>query len=104
MLAVNDDCCRENLCLMADYQHLSGRVATRVRCSLLRVMEKPACIVSDKRHRVSHSRAIPEVAGISDVELALYSIRAKRSRNASSKASTAASRELLTRRIFDTLE
>ena len=46
MLAVNDDCCRENLCLMADTS-ISGARLARELDALVRVYGKPACIVSD---------------------------------------------------------
>ena len=46
MLAVNDDCCRENLCLMADTSISGARVARELD-ALVRIYGKPACIVSD---------------------------------------------------------
>ncbi len=46
MLAVNDDCCRENLCLMADTSISGARVARELD-ALVRVYGKPTCIVSD---------------------------------------------------------
>ena len=46
MLAVNDDCCRENLCLMADTSISGARVARELD-ALVRLHGKPACIVSD---------------------------------------------------------
>lgn len=46
MLAVNDDCCRENLCLMADTSISSARVARELD-ALVRVYGKPAYIRSD---------------------------------------------------------
>ena len=46
MLAVNDDCCRENLCLMADTSISGARVARELD-ALVRVYGKPGSIVSD---------------------------------------------------------
>jgi putative transposase len=46
ILAVNDDCCRENLCLMADTSIYGARVGRELD-ALVRVYGKPACIVSD---------------------------------------------------------
>ena len=46
ILAVNDDCCRENLCLAADTS-ISGERVTRELDALARIYGKPACIVSD---------------------------------------------------------
>ena len=46
MLAVNNDCCRENLCLMADTS-ISGARMARELDALVRIYGKPACIVSD---------------------------------------------------------
>lgn len=47
ILAVNDDCCRENLCLMADTSISGGRVARELD-ALVRIYGKPACIVSER--------------------------------------------------------
>ena len=44
MLAVNDNCCRDNLCLMADTSISGARVARELD-ALVRVYGKPACIV-----------------------------------------------------------
>ena len=46
MLAVNDNCCRDNLCLMADTSISGARVARELD-ALVRVYGKPSCIVSD---------------------------------------------------------
>ena len=46
ILAVNDDCCRENLCLVADTSISGARVARELD-ALVRTYGKPACIVSD---------------------------------------------------------
>ena len=48
MLAVSDDCCRENLCLMADISISGARVARELD-ALVRVYAKPACITSPSR-------------------------------------------------------
>tara|TARA_R110002049_G_scaffold84723_2_gene215647 strand:- start:89 stop:640 length:552 start_codon:yes stop_codon:yes gene_type:complete len=44
--AVNDDCCRENLCLVPDTSISGARVARELD-ALVRIYGKPACIVSD---------------------------------------------------------
>ena len=46
ILAVNDDCCRENLCLVPDTSISGARVARELD-ALIRIYGKPACIVSD---------------------------------------------------------
>lgn len=46
ILAVNDYCCREILCLMPDTRISGARVARELD-ALVRVYGKPACIVSD---------------------------------------------------------
>ena len=46
ILAVNDDCCRENLALIADTSISGARVARELD-ALVRTYGKPACIVSD---------------------------------------------------------
>ena len=46
ILAVIDDCCRENLCLMADTSISGARVARELD-ALVRVYGRPASIVSD---------------------------------------------------------
>jgi putative transposase len=46
ILAVNDDCCRENLCLVADTSISGARVARELD-ALVRVYGKPESIVSD---------------------------------------------------------
>ena len=48
ILAVIDDCCRENLCLIADTSISGARVARELD-ALVRIYGKPACIVSDRR-------------------------------------------------------
>ena len=46
ILAINDDCCRENLCLAGDASISGARVAIELD-TLVRLYGKPACIVSD---------------------------------------------------------
>ena len=46
MLAVNDDCCRENLCLRADTS-ISGVRVARALDALVRIYGKPSRIVRD---------------------------------------------------------
>lgn len=56
ILAVIDDCCRENLCLTADTSISGARVARELD-ALMRIYGKPACIVSDNGTEFT-SRAI----------------------------------------------
>lgn len=56
ILAVIDDCCRENLCLTADTSISGARVARELDV-LMRIYGKPACIVSDNGTEFT-SRAI----------------------------------------------
>ena len=46
ILAINDDFCRENLCLVGDTS-ISGVRVARELDTLVRLYGKPACIVSD---------------------------------------------------------
>ena len=46
ILAVNDDCCRENLALIADTS-ISGNRVTRELDALMRLYGKPESIVTD---------------------------------------------------------
>ena len=48
ILAVNDDCTRENLGLIADTS-LSGERVARELTAMIRIYRKPGCIVSDRR-------------------------------------------------------
>jgi len=66
ILAINDDCCRENLCLAADTSISGSRVARELD-ALVRLHGKPACIVSDNGTEFT-SRAILEWAGKNRVE------------------------------------
>jgi len=61
ILAVNDDCTRENLCLIADTS-LSGARVARELTALIRIYGKPDCIVSDNGTEFT-SRAILKWAG-----------------------------------------
>lgn len=66
ILAVNEDCCRENLRLMAD-TCISGARVVRELDALVRVYGKPGCIVSDNGTEFT-SRAIVKWAGDNDVD------------------------------------
>lgn len=84
ILAVNDDCCRENLALIADTSISGARVARELD-ALVRIYGKPACVVSDRRgsendpgdrfpeegHRV-HQQGDPEVGQWERRRRALY--------------------------------
>jgi len=65
ILAVIDDCCRENLCLMADTSISGARVARELD-ALVRVYGKPACIVGDNGTEFT-SRAILKWADQNEV-------------------------------------
>jgi len=66
ILAVNDDCCRENLGLIADTSISGARVARELD-ALVRIYGKPACIVSDKGTEFT-SKAILKWANDNNVE------------------------------------
>ena len=66
ILAVNDDCCRENLCLVADTSISGARVARELD-ALVRIYGKPACIVSDNGAEFT-SKAILKWANDNKVE------------------------------------
>jgi putative transposase len=66
ILAINDDCCRENLCLIADTSISGARVARELD-TLVRLYGKPACIVSDNGTEFT-SRAILEWAAKNQIE------------------------------------
>ncbi|MEO1346993.1 MAG: IS3 family transposase [Pseudomonadota bacterium] len=66
ILAVNDDCCRENLCLVADTS-ISGQRVARELDALVRVYGKPKSIVSDNGTEFT-SRAILKWANDNKVE------------------------------------
>jgi putative transposase len=65
-LAINDDCCRENLCLLGDTS-ISGVRVARELDTLVRLYGKPACIVSDNGAELT-SRAILKWASENKVE------------------------------------
>ena len=66
ILAVNDDCCRENLVLIADTSISGARVARELD-ALVRIYGKPACIVSDNGTEFT-SKAILKWANENGVE------------------------------------
>jgi putative transposase len=66
ILAVNDDCCRENLCLMADTSISGARVARELD-ALVRLYGKPTSIVSDNGTEFT-SRAILKWANENGVD------------------------------------
>ena len=66
ILAVNDDCCRENLALIADTS-ISGAKVTPALDALVRTYGKPACIVSDNGTEFT-SKAILKWANENGVE------------------------------------
>ena len=102
MLAVNDDCCRENLCLMADTSISGARVARELD-ALVRAYGKPACIVSDNGTEFT-SRAILKWAGDNDVGWH-YIDPGKPQQNGFIESFNGSLRdELLNEEIFDTLD
>lgn len=66
ILAVNEDCCRENLCLVPDTSISGARVARELD-ALIRIYGKPACIVSDNGTEFT-SKAILKWANDNKVE------------------------------------
>lgn len=66
ILAINDDACRENLCLLGDTSISGARVARELD-TLVRLYGKPACIVSDNGTEFT-SRAILKWASENRVE------------------------------------
>lgn len=65
ILAVNDDCCRENLALVADTSLSGARVAPELD-ALAGIHGKPACIVSDNGTELT-GKAILTWAGANEV-------------------------------------
>ena len=99
ILAVIDDCCRENLCLIAD---TSLRVARELD-ALVRIYGKPTCIVSDNGTEFT-SRAILKWADQNNVTWH-YIDPGKPQQNAFIESFNGSLRdELLNEEIFDTLE
>jgi putative transposase len=66
ILAVNNDCCRENLCLVPDASISGARVARELD-ALVSIYRKPACIVSDNGTEFT-SKAILKWANDNKVE------------------------------------
>jgi putative transposase len=101
ILAVNDDCCRENLCLMADTSISGARVARELD-ALVRVYGKPACIVSDNGTEFT-SRAILKWANENGVDWH-YIDPGKPQQNAFIESFNGSLRdELLNEELFDSL-
>ena len=74
ILAVNDDCCRENLCLVPDTSISGARVARELD-ALVRIYGKPVCIVSDNGTEFT-SNAILKWANDNKVETDGADVRA----------------------------
>lgn len=101
ILAINDDCCRDNLCLLGDTSILGVRVARELDM-LVRLYGKPACIVSDNGTEFT-SRAILKWASENRVEWH-YIDPGKPQRNAFIESFNGSLRdELLNEELFDTL-
>jgi putative transposase len=102
ILAVSYDCCRENLCLMADTSISGARVAPKLD-ALVRGYGKPACIVSDNGTGFT-SRAILKWANDNDVEWH-YIDPGKPQQNAFIESFNSSLRdELLNEELFDSLD
>lgn len=102
ILAVNDDCCRENLCLMADTSISGARVARELD-ALVRIYGKPASIVSDNGTEFT-SRAILKWANENSVDWH-YIDPGKPQQNAFIESFNGSLRdELLNEELFDNLE
>jgi putative transposase len=102
ILAVNDDCCRESLCLMAD-TNISGARVARELDAPVRVYGKPACIVSDNGTGFT-SRAILKCAGDTDVDWHFID-PGKPQQNGFIESFNGSLRdELLNEELFDTLD
>ncbi len=94
ILAVNDDCCRENLALIADTS-ISGARVVCVLDALLRIYGKPACVVSDNgteftSKAILNRRSAKRNGPTRTASNGTTSTRASRSRTATSSLSTAA--------------
>lgn len=102
ILAVNDDCCRENLCLMADTSISGARVARELD-ALVRLYGKPECIVSDNGTEFT-SRAILKWANKNGVDWH-YIDPGKPQQNAFIESFNGSLRdELLNEELFDSLD
>ena len=102
MLAKNDDCYRENLCLMADTSISGARVARELDV-LVRVYGKPACIVSDNGMEFT-SRAILKWAGDNDVDWYYIDPRNPQQNGFIESFNGSLREELLNEEIFETLD
>jgi len=101
ILAVNDNCCRENLCLVPDTSISGARVA-RGLDALVGIYGKPACIVSDNGTEFT-SKAILKWANDNKVEWH-YIDPGKPQQNSYIKSLNGSLRdECLNEEIFDTL-
>ncbi len=99
---MNDDCCRENLCLAADTS-ISGERVARELDALVRVYGKPVCIVSDNGTEFT-SRAILKWADRNGVDWH-YIDPGKPQQNAFIESFNGSLRdELLNEEMFDTLD
>ncbi len=102
ILAVNDDCCRENLCLAADTS-ISGERVARELDALVRLYGKPACIVSNNGTEFT-SRTILKWADRNGVDWH-YIDPGKPQQNAFIESFNGSLRdELLNEELFDTLD
>jgi putative transposase len=102
MLAVNDNCCRDNLCLMAD-NSISGARVARELDALVRVYGKPGCIISDNGTEFT-SCVILKWARENDVDWH-YIDPSKPTQNGFIESFNGSLRdELLNGEIFDTLD
>ncbi|WP_324260970.1 IS3 family transposase [Altererythrobacter sp. H2] len=101
ILAINDDACRENLCLLGDTSISGARVARELD-TLVRLYGKPACIVSDNGTEFT-SRAILKWASENRVEWH-YIDPGKPQQNAFIESFNGSLRdELLNEELFDSL-
>ncbi len=102
ILVVNDDCCRENLCLVADTSISGARVARELD-ALIRVYGKPISIVSDNGTEFS-SCAILKWANDNDVDWHFID-PGKPEQNAFIESFNGSLRDkLLNEEMFDSLE
>lgn len=102
IFAVNDDCCRENLCLVADTSISGARVARELD-ALMRIYGKPASIVSDNGTEFT-SRAILKWANDNNVDWH-YIDPGKPQQNAFIESFNGSLRdEFLNEEMFDSLE
>ena len=100
--AVNDHCCCENLCLVADTS-ISRSTMVRELDALIRVYSKPTSIVSNNRTEVT-SRAILQRANDNDIDW-LYIDPCKPQQSAFIESVNCSPRdELLKEKICDSLE